>query len=663
MRREFTIIKHVGWVMICTITLNGVWNRPAGVYGSEQDVQSRLKEIQQIFEKQRGMFKNMRFKANWLDPHMQIKREPGKPPEQMELIEIPDEKILNKLDYQIDTEDRYLMSLEQYVTDAASGEIKSQRHSAKYSFDGQTYRAFYSIKQANIFTPEQQFSNGRSLINPTHFMDHIFNESIIRIFDHPERARLSENEDGLWILKFQDDKSQYTYEVVLDPKQDFMIVALERISKEGYVYNKKIEYEKTSGGFWYPVKGTRSFVGGNELVMNITEFELNAIDSDYVLEFPKGTHVRDYTRKTDPPEVYRYGITKKSYEQIVRGGGEFVAGVVIDETDVPVAGVPVQVCCHKKARDGGRFSFTFSGNFDIFNAVTDEQGRFAIELEEEGQYNLRFSPTHYAAMIAYDVPLGTNDLRVTLSKGGVVTGRLLRFENGKKVPIPSADVKIEQMDRSSYSHLGFDRDVKIITNSEGRFRFDHLQTKMRDFSTSKSEHWQYIPRVWKISYGTTSKTIAFYDGTKIEDIELIVEPDYTNPASLIGKSLPDFKQLTMTFEPRQAQGKVILVCFFDMNQRPSRNCIMQLAKQAEELRQKGVVLIAVQASKVDKSKLDQWVEKENIPITVGLIEGDETKTRYTWGVKSLPWLIVTDKEHIITAEGFSVHELNEKIKP
>jgi len=45
-----------------------------------------------------------------------------------------------------------------------------------------------------------------------------------------------------------------------------------------------------------------------------------------------------------------------------------------------------------------------------------------------------------------------------------------------------------------------------------------------------------------------------------------------------------------------------------------------------------------------------------------MIQADEEKTRIDWGVRSLPWLILTDKEHIVTAEGFSVNELNEQIK-
>ena len=37
------------------------------------------------------------------------------------------------------------------------------------------------------------------------------------------------------------------------------------------------------------------------------------------------------------------------------------------------------------------------------------------------------------------------------------------------------------------------------------------------------------------------------------------------------------------------------------------------------------------------------------------------KTRFTWGVKALPWLILTDKQHTVRAEGFNINELDDKI--
>jgi len=45
-----------------------------------------------------------------------------------------------------------------------------------------------------------------------------------------------------------------------------------------------------------------------------------------------------------------------------------------------------------------------------------------------------------------------------------------------------------------------------------------------------------------------------------------------------------------------------------------------------------------------------------------MIWGDEKKTHLTWGVRSLPWLILTDTDHIVRSEGFGFEELGEKIK-
>jgi len=131
--------------------------------------------------------------------------------------------------------------------------------------------------------------------------------------------------------------------------------------------------------------------------------------------------------------------------------------------------------------------------------------------------------------------------------------------------------------------------------------------------------------------------------------------------SLIGKPLPDLGGMKIDLAPAQAKGKMILVCFWDMNQRPSRRCISQLAKQAEQLKAKDVTVVAVQASKIEEKTLNEWVKKNNIAFAVGMIKGDEEKTRFNWGVQSLPWLILTDKQHAVQAEGFGINELDERI--
>jgi hypothetical protein len=133
------------------------------------------------------------------------------------------------------------------------------------------------------------------------------------------------------------------------------------------------------------------------------------------------------------------------------------------------------------------------------------------------------------------------------------------------------------------------------------------------------------------------------------------------PPSLIGRPLPNLNDFNIDLSAADSDGKMILVCFWDMQQRPSRNCIMQLTKQAEQFKQKGVTVVAVQASKVSENELSEWINKYNIPFPVGMVESEAEKTRFTWGVKSLPWLILTNPQHIVRAEDFGLSELDEKI--
>ncbi len=134
------------------------------------------------------------------------------------------------------------------------------------------------------------------------------------------------------------------------------------------------------------------------------------------------------------------------------------------------------------------------------------------------------------------------------------------------------------------------------------------------------------------------------------------------PDSLAGKTLPELKGLDNKLSAVNINNKNVLICFFDMNQRPSRNCIFELSKKTHELAAKDVVIIAVQASQIEKAKLNKWIKDNNIPLPVGIIEDDIEKIRYTWGVKSLPHLILTDKQHIVRSQGFSFNELEGKLK-
>jgi len=188
--------------------------------------------------------------------------------------------------------------------------------------------------------------------------------------------------------------------------------------------------------------------------------------------------------------------------------------------------------------------------------------------------------------------------------------------------------------------------IPNVEVDEDTFRLDFIEgTSIVDSSSGKSYTWRkgmsfildewnnsicYVPKDWSVLVG-------------------------------IGKPPPTFEGIKLKLSPDQTNNRPILICFFDMNQRPSRNCLLQLSTRAKELMAKDAVVVAIQASKIDESALNEWVEKNNIPFPVGTIQGDEEKTRFTWGVRSLPWLILTDKKHTVTSEGFSLAELDEKL--
>jgi hypothetical protein len=51
-----------------------------------------------------------------------------------------------------------------------------------------------------------------------------------------------------------------------------------------------------------------------------------------------------------------------------------------------------------------------------------------------------------------------------------------------------------------------------------------------------------------------------------------------------------------------------------------------------------------------------------VTFPIGTIEGDAEQVRRAFGVRGLPWLILTDKRHVVRAEGFPLTELDEHLE-
>ena len=145
----------------------------------------------------------------------------------------------------------------------------------------------------------------------------------------------------------------------------------------------------------------------------------------------------------------------------------------------------------------------------------------------------------------------------------------------------------------------------------------------------------------------------------IQKVRAVIRQPEAQPLPLTGRPIPDFDNIKIDLDRQQTKDKMMLICFWDIKQRPSRNCMIQLSKKAHELKEKEVVVIAVHASNIDEKSLNEWVKKNNIPFPVGRIQGDTEKASFTWGFKSLPWLILTDNNHVVIDEGFGIAEIGD----
>ncbi len=131
--------------------------------------------------------------------------------------------------------------------------------------------------------------------------------------------------------------------------------------------------------------------------------------------------------------------------------------------------------------------------------------------------------------------------------------------------------------------------------------------------------------------------------------------------SLLDKALPDLSGLGVDSDKVETENKAILLCFFDMQQRPSRHVVAQLSKKAEMLGSKGIVTVIVDVSGAGEDEFDRWVTKQKITYWTGAIRENWSEKRLKWGVRALPWLVLTNPDHQVSAEGFDLNQLDEKI--
>jgi len=289
---------------------------------------------------------------------------------------------------------------------------------------------------------------------------------------------------------------------------------------------------------------------------------------------------------------------------------------------------------------------------------TGYRSREVTEIDESGNYEIRAVPSghRYSVNARAD---GYGDKYVQVDTGNAENKRLQVEPLVLSVANLSASgIVVDDLDRPVsgiriYAYGNGQPSRETFTDSEGQFTIENVCLGPLNIQAN--------------SQGRAPRRLhgrAQAEGGDINIKIMVYEMDErgrrvpTQPPSLVGKPLPDLKELGIDALPDGS----ILVCFWDMQQRPSRRCLTQLAGQARQLEDKGVTIIAVQASKLEQEALNQWIKKYNIPFSSGMVRHDEKKARFNWGVKSLPWLILTNSRHLVIDASFSLSELDERIE-
>jgi hypothetical protein len=317
-----------------------------------------------------------------------------------------------------------------------------------------------------------------------------------------------------------------------------------------------------------------------------------------------------------------------------------VTGLVADPNDAPIPAA--RIALHIRA-------LTYLSDFGP-EILTDPNGRFRLLVAPppEGAFEYVISvhatdygPKLYERMAIRGAPGATCDLgTITLpaadqSMVGVVVDcdglpapRIPIFLHGRR--------PVAQPDKST------------ATDEQGRFRI----TRICRGTLSLQANFDSSPG--------GSSTIAAEGGQ--QDLRIVLPGHLSTYTSLVGKPLPDLREIVFPAGLPNVDNRPVLVCFFDMEQRPSRRGLAALAEQAESLRQKGIAVVAVHIRTSDDDSLARWADAQHIAFPVGTLKEDAAKTKFAWGVRSLPWLVLADARRIVRAEGFDVADLEGRIK-
>jgi len=319
-------------------------------------------------------------------------------------------------------------------------------------------------------------------------------------------------------------------------------------------------------------------------------------------------------------------------------------GKVIDPAGRAIELARVSILLHTPTQGSG-----------LYHKITDSEGMFEFRgIPTDHKYTFAADASGHGTKWVHNIYAGHDYARKEFMLEPMTLAIADQSVSG--VVVDANDKPISGV-RLSTDGQGQPQHYNVRTDAEGKFTIDEVCTgNLRIYATVRGE--TLLSGYARTYGGATDVRIVLKEVPFPQRRRNVPK----TPPSLVGRALPEVKDLGIELSSAQIGGKPVLLCFFDLEQRPSRYFVTQLAKRAGQLKNKGLAVIIVHASKVEKSRLDEWIKDNNILFQIGMTQGDATKTRFTWGIKSLPWLILTDRSHVVVAEGFGLSKLDDKIK-
>jgi hypothetical protein len=277
--------------------------------------------------------------------------------------------------------------------------------------------------------------------------------------------------------------------------------------------------------------------------------------------------------------------------------------------------------------------------------AVNAEGRFEIKcLPLEAQYMVFATAKGYGrSQQQFEPDTETNRLElapfVLKPANRVIAGQVLT--DGDK-PASGVNVQLNGEDQP---------DGYVTADSKGRFHFQVCEGQIRLFAYSQS------------GGGNAQATVEAGDTNIV--INLSSSPtglrETPRRVSLKGSPLPDLTVVNLAADATPA-GQPVLLCLFDAGQRPSRHVVHQLDEQAAALRQQGVTVLGVQAAVTSDETFNGWKSASPVSFPLGRVAEKSEKSKWASAVPALPWLILTDADHRVIAEGFALDELDAQIK-